>query len=704
MSTLSHSAPFITHDSDPLYLANGCFGGFQDLSGTQMDLWSSSIASRNLADPEEPTLYPITALRTAVWFRNAHYREQGFWVGRDGMITEDERYTADPAMPHLPQVYHARQELDLDRGVSTVAGTLYPGSQAALEAGMSPERSVAFEVQTLFLKDSKIMRMEILADEDCEILFSPEFILEERRKLLVTGHGVCQIGSAIDSDLHLKQEMLEETLQQGRLELRMKPEGANSYRIRILVAGGEAMRLQERPALRCRGRMEVIIQINPEDHPMEDPPQGAALLRQQEARWAEFWSRSRVSLPESEALWQERYQASLFYVEQSIGEGPTHPGGLSKPNYPHWYGCFHDTDTYFCRPLMESSRPEGPHRHLDFRLRTLAKAREIAERHDKPGAQYAWQSDLNGEGSDHHSVMNASIVAAESALQLRMHGDAGRKAGVTELVEESFRYLMSFTEERDGVLKLQAKPLLTFSETMEVSEPTEALLGLRAVAEALLELSEHAELRAAAERVLAEVPVPRHDQGGYQICPDGDPEYMRCPSVTLGSFPLHCLHGNEDLEKSFELELSKIMFVFAWLPHQQSIVAAMLQRREGPSSAVGLLRQADAFYRPWHAFDEWENRRTGRADHFITAAGGFASAIHHLLLAETTEGIWSLFPATPPDWKELSFKHLVTRNGWQLSASMKEGTLEQLEATPLHDQAAAELNVEFGGEIRIFRR
>ncbi|MFP4378359.1 MAG: hypothetical protein ACLFP4_15045, partial [Spirochaetales bacterium] len=127
MATLRRSHPFITHEAQALYLANGTFGGLQDGSATQLDLWSSSIASQNIAEPTSPILYPVTALHTAVWYQSPYYQEREFWIGRDGMITSDPRYTAHPAMPHLPQVYRIEQSLDLDTGVAECSGVLYPG-------------------------------------------------------------------------------------------------------------------------------------------------------------------------------------------------------------------------------------------------------------------------------------------------------------------------------------------------------------------------------------------------------------------------------------------------------------------------------------------------------------------------------------------------------------------------------------------------
>ena len=700
---LQRAFPFITHAYDPLYLANGSFGGLQDLSATQMDLWSSSIGSRNLSDMEEqPVLFPVTLLHTGVWYRNAHYRERDIWVGRDGVETQDPRYTASPSMPHLPQVYRCKQSLDLDTGMARCSGELFPGAHAALEAGLTPERVIPYATRTVFLKDSSLMAMEICSDATTEILFAPELCLEERVRLDVSGRGICKIGSEIDCDMHLRKTVLASSEEGHTLHFRLQPEGANPYRIRIDAPGSEGVAMQDRPALCGRGKMTVFVQISAEDADLSAPPDFEDVLAEQASRWGEFWGRSQVNLPASEGRWQERYQASLYYVAQSIGDGPTHPGGLSKPNFPHWFGCFHDTDTYFCRPLLESGRPELPAKHLRFRHRCLPRARVIARASGLTGAQFPWQCDLNGNGETHHLVMNAAIIAREACFQALISGEEEAHHMAVEVVEQTLAYLLGFTVETDGCLSLKAEPLLTFSETVKVSRPNEAVLALRGVATALLELRKDSDLAESARRVLRDLVPELGTDGELRIAPTEDPEYMRCPSVTLGGFPLHVETGAGRMGPSLDRELAKIMFVFAWLPYQLSATAAGIGRREGPTSAAGILRLAEPFIRDWHAVDEWENRRTGRADHFVTAAGGFATAIHHMLLAETAEGVWELFPGTPADWQNVSFEGLVTRNGWRISAELQKGRLIRAHAVPAHQRAvpALTLKCSFEGPAR----
>jgi hypothetical protein len=683
---LSETYPFQTQSYEPLYLANTFFGGQLDLSGTDMALWSASIAGRNQAESELPdVLFPCTALRTRAFYRNAHYREAGFWVGRSGLLTDDPNYTADPAMPHLPQVYAASQQLDLRGGTASTEASLFPGTEAAFLANQASERAIHFRSQMAFLKDAPLLGLRVECDESTEIALLPETVLEEHLIQRVSGQGICKVGSEIDCAIRLRQTIIDQSAADACIEYRIQPRGGAEYRIRVTSPNGQLTSLLDRPALTAHGRHDLLIQILP---PGSEPAQELsidALFAEQARRWQAFWEQADVHLPKTEALWQQRYHASLFYVAQSLGDGPTHPVGLSKPNYPHWFGCFHDTDTYFCRPLLERGHFAAAGRHLEYRHRTLARAIQFAEAQDLPGALYPWQSDLEGNGEARECPVNSAIIAMEALNHFAYGRDPDARVKAAAILSEIFRGLCALLDNQAEEPRLRSGPILTFSETMEAESPGEAILALRCVAAAYLRHVKRpeAELTARAQAILEAIPQPTAADGSYRILPDVEPEYMRCPSITLGAFPLHHLHADEALAKTFAKELGKIVFSFAWLPHQLSIVASQLGIMEGPSAAASLLRQADRFYKPWHAYDEWENRRTGRAEHFVTAAGGFATALHHMLIAETEAGLWTLFPGAPPEWKDLSFDNLHTRAGWIVSASLSGGVLQQITARPV---------------------
>lgn len=691
---VSWRSPFQTHHYEPLYLANGGFGGMLDLSGATMDLWSSEIAAvPSAGELHGAPLAPVTALRTQVFFRNAHFRKQGFWIGSTGIHCTDPRYTADPSMPHLPQVYDCHQQLDLRAGIAETTGTLFLGSLASLHSGSRPERAIPFKTRVIFLKDSPVAGFVIEAD--AEMLFVPEPILHEVFALKGRAKGILRVGNEIDCALELHQTVIAHEAAEGCITYTIQPNGQPPYRVRVSSPGCRVESVAGLPGLLAEGRAFFLVEILPEGRESEAPTDAESFEDEQRRRWAAFWQSSDVCLPASESLWQQRYRASLFYVAQSMGRGAIQPVGLSKPMLPYWFGCFHDTDTYFCRPLLETGHFEEAQRHLDYRHRSLAPARLFAARENRSGALYPWQADSSGRGPSGEIPMNSAIIACEAWHQFRFSGDPAAAAKSAEIVAEIFANLCDLLDFSSEPVAVRPLEMMTFSETMTTKDATEARIAFRAVAAALADLANHhpvaSDLIERARRILAELDLPRDADGAYLFCPDGTPEYQRCPSLTLGGFPLHHLPADPALAASLDDELARTVFLFAWLPHQASVVTSQLGRREGPTGAAALLRGADAFYKPWHAYDEWENRRAVRAANFITAAGGFATALHHLLVAETSPGVWSLFPATPSDWRDVSFRDLRLRCGWTVSATLADGLTTRFEARPTHAHAAPDV-------------
>jgi len=685
---LAWESPYETHEYHPLYLATGRLGGQVDLSGVTMDLWSVETGGLNLdADPPEDILWPVTALRV-----QAFYRRPGdpVWVGRTGIHTGDSRYTSHPGMPHLPQVYGCRQSLDLAKGVATTTGTMTVGAYPAWAAG-SGSRVVPFESRIVALKDSTLMAFDIRSDSDVEICFSPELVLEEQVHAEISGKGILRWGTPYSCRIRTRQALGHVDERRDSIAYRVQPEGGVPYVVRVTVPGGRRAEVAGRGGFACTGRLTAFVQFEPGRDPRLEPVPDSfdELRREQERRWARFWSASEVRLPLSESLWQQRYHASLFQVAQSLGPGPSQPGGLTRPMVPYWFGCFHDTDTYFCRSMLASGHESEALPHLRYRHSILARAREHAAERGFPGALYPWQSDLRGNGEVRNLPLAGAIIAVEAGMQAGYSGSGEARELAGAIVAEVLRYLLEFLDLGAKPLALKPVRVATFSETMDDESSPELLVGILGVARSYLDLAgADGPLGALASRVLSELrPERDSSRESYLLGGTAEPAYLRCPSLTLGSFPLESLEPDAVLGRTFDKELSRVQFHFAWIPHQASIVASRLGRSAGPAGAAEILRHADTFYRPWHAFDEWENRRTTRCGYYVTSAGGFALAIQHLLLAETARGVWRLFPAVPGDWHDVSFRDLRIPAGWRVSAALVQGRLDSWSAEPAHGRA-----------------
>ena len=703
---LNWKAPLETLAYQPVYLANGTFGGMVDLSGSNLCLWSPNIAATpKVQRLNVETRFPVTALKVQAFYRNAFWKREGFWIGRSGIHTPNPHYVSNPSIPHQPQVYQCRQCLDTDAGLLTTEGTLYVGAQAALEAGLYPERALPFETRLAFLKNSSVMGIEIRAEAETEVLFLPETILQEDFILRNSGKSIHSLGNEMDVNLKFSQTIIGSSFSDECIEYLIRPGHEEPYRVIIRTSGAKLESLNDTPGFLAQGTLFCTVEILP--HRTKPAPtrypQAEAFFQEQATRWQQFWQCAEVTLPASEALWQERYQTSLFYVSQSMIDGPIHPTGMSKPMTPYWYGCFHDTDTYFCRPLLETGHAEEAALHLNFRHRTLGGAKELARAHERSGALYPWQGDPLGKGEFGDVPINSAIIAIEAWHHYLYSGTDESCEKAREILGEVLLNLCDLIDFEPQPLRLKPTAVMTFSETMTACDPTEVRIGIRAVAEALL-AAQHPDEKLCefAKRISKELELPVSDAGYYCFSSSGEPAYIRCPSVTLGSFPFHYLPADSALNKTLDHELGRTAYVFSWMPHLFSIVASQLSRRAGPASAGELLRQADVFYKPWHAFDEWENRRTARAAIFVTAAGAFCSAIHAMLLAETGPGVWSLFPGIPEDWETLAFTDLRTRHGWRVSARLEGGKLIHCEAVASHADAARNCLLRFRDETYSF--
>jgi len=123
------------------------------------------------------------------------------------------------------------------------------------------------------------------------------------------------------------------------------------------------------------------------------------------------------------------------------------------------------------------------------------------------------------------------------------------------------------------------------------------------------------------------------------------------------------------------------------MPFQISVIASKMGWTSAPFRALDFLCRAEPFFKRWHSFDEWENRRTGRAEHFVTGSGGFALAIHQMFLAQTQPEEWTLFSGIPADWTDVGFRRLGTSAGWTVSANLAEGRFVRVNASLVGEMA-----------------
>jgi hypothetical protein len=242
-SILHWTSPQETYQYEPLYLANGTFGGLLNLTGTDMNLWSSRIvAESHHHEGFEPSM-PVTALRTQVYYQSPAFRQKGFWVSNAAILSDDPIYKSSPSMPHKAVVYDCRQSLDLNTGLANTSGMLYLGSRASLEAGDAPERAIPFETEIAFLKGKPVLSMQITAQPGgTKIIFDPVLVLEETLQIKNSGNSILSFGNELETDICLKQEVLHQSTETNQLLIIKKASGHDPHSIRIRTSNGKLIK------------------------------------------------------------------------------------------------------------------------------------------------------------------------------------------------------------------------------------------------------------------------------------------------------------------------------------------------------------------------------------------------------------------------------------------------------------------------------
>ncbi|MGE5272925.1 MAG: glycosyl hydrolase family 65 protein [Verrucomicrobiota bacterium] len=121
------------------------------------------------------------------------------------------------------------------------------------------------------------------------------------------------------------------------------------------------------------------------------------LLREHRERWASRWEEADVVV-EGDPELQRGIRVALFHLMASVadtGEAAVGARGLTGPAYRGHV--FWDSDV-FVLPFLAATHPEAARAMLEYRVRRLPAAREIARSRGRQGARFAWES--AGDGRD----------------------------------------------------------------------------------------------------------------------------------------------------------------------------------------------------------------------------------------------------------------------------------------------------------------
>ena len=119
------------------------------------------------------------------------------------------------------------------------------------------------------------------------------------------------------------------------------------------------------------------------------------LLREHRAGWASRWQEADVVLEGDQEL-QCAIRLALFHLMASVadtGEAAVGARGLTGSAYRGHV--FWDSDV-FVLPFLAATHPEAARAMLEYRVRRLPAARELARAHGRRGARFAWESAEDG--------------------------------------------------------------------------------------------------------------------------------------------------------------------------------------------------------------------------------------------------------------------------------------------------------------------
>jgi trehalose/maltose hydrolase-like predicted phosphorylase len=149
------------------------------------------------------------------------------------------------------------------------------------------------------------------------------------------------------------------------------------------------------------------------------------LLREHREAWARRWQEAEVVV-EGDAALQRQIRFALFHLMASVGDqGECGVGarGLSGPAYSGHV--FWDADI-FVLPFLAATHPEAARAMLEYRVRRLPAAREIARELERRGARFPWESAADGVDVTPRSVRlpdGGLVVIRTGELEEHVVGD-----------------------------------------------------------------------------------------------------------------------------------------------------------------------------------------------------------------------------------------------------------------------------------------
>lgn len=439
----------------------------------------------------------------------------------------------------------------------------------------------------------------------------------------------------------------------------------------------------------------------------------AASFAEHKVWWENFWGKSSLSLPDK--FFEKNWYLTNYLLGSCSRKGyPPMPlqGVWTADNgeLPPWKGDYHhDLNTQMCYySYLKANHLEEGESFLDFLWDLKPCAEEFARRFYKteglclPAVMTIHGEPLGGWGMYSLSPTNQLWLCQTFERHFAYTGD------MVFLREKAYPYMKGAAEMILGLLEKNEtnQYVLPVSSSPEIHDNTaEAWLTpnsnydlsiMRYLFGALAKLSRRLdngeESRWLAElALLPELAVD--ERGVLMLCPDETlQESHRHHAHAMAIHPLRLL--DPDCQKDRRiidatvLDLERlgtgwwVGYSFTWFAEIFAV------QRNGEGAAHQLRTFWESFCSPNGFHLNGDYRRRGLSCfHYVpfTLEGNMCAAdVLQEMLLKSENGVLEIFPAIPDDWKEASFTDFRGEEGVLVSASLKNGKLQELALKTTH--------------------
>jgi len=425
--------------------------------------------------------------------------------------------------------------------------------------------------------------------------------------------------------------------------------------------------------------------------------------------WKAFWGKSEVRLPEPNL--QRQYHLELYKLGSVARKGApaiTLQGVWTADNgkLPPWKGDFHhDLNTQLSYwPSYTGNHLEIAETFTDWlwsvreENRNYTRAFFGVEGLNVPGVTTLTGKPMGGWIQYSFSPTVSAWLAQHFYWQWKYSGDPQfLKNRAYPYLKDVATFLENILEERDGVLKFPLGSSPEYNDNRREAWFTEwtnydlalvknAFTMAAAGANALGVPAEAEHWR----NLLRRLPGYDVNETGLTIAPGQNlDESHRHIAQLMALHPLGLINpGTAESDTVIARSLRRLehMGTRWWTGYSFSWVACLYARAgRGAEAARNLRIFAENFCLP-NSFHANGDQKGGQYSNFtyrpFTLEGNFAFAqgVHEMLL-QSHEGITEVFPALPPDWKNVSFRDLRTEDGLLITAELKKGRLTRLEVS-----------------------